>query len=164
METVIRVAIIYLLILIGLRILGKREFSQLSSQELVTLLLIPELVSPALTRQDDSLVNAGIAAASIFSLVFLTSVVSHRVRRMETVLSGKPTLLVAHGDLLVDNLNRERISPSELYTEMHKVGLERLAQVRWAVLETDGRIAIVPEEHQGNAGSSSSSSSSIAAS
>jgi uncharacterized membrane protein YcaP (DUF421 family) len=145
METVIRVIVIYVFILVGLRLLGKREFSQLSPLELITLLLVPELVSQALIREDFSLINAIIAVSTLFTLVFFTSLVLHMSAKAEKIISGVPTVLVSHGKLIDDNLNRERVSPDELFGEMHKAGLHRLDQVKWAILESDGTIALISE-------------------
>ncbi|HEY0947784.1 MAG TPA: YetF domain-containing protein [Opitutaceae bacterium] len=145
METVVRTIVVYLFILVGLRILGKREFGELSALDLVTLLLVPELVSQALTREDDSLTNAFVATATLFTLVFLTSALSHRFKRVEHFVNSKPTVLVARGQILVDNCNRERISAEEIVSEMHKNGIDEIEHVRWAILEVDGRISIVPD-------------------
>lgn len=145
METVFRVVIVYVVILAGLRVLGKRDVGQLSPLELITLILIPDLVSQGVVRSDYSLTNSLIAVTTLFSLVFLVSLCSHRFKKIEKTIGGEPTLLVAKGRLLTRNLNRERIAPEEIYSEMHKAGLDKLSAVRWAVLETDGRIAIVPE-------------------
>ena len=144
METVLRVTLFYLFILFGLRVLGKREFSQLSPLELVMLLLIPELASQSLVRDDFSLTNGIIAIATVFTLVFLSSVLQHHSKAVSRVISGSPTILVADGEFIQEHLNRERIDPGEIFSEMHKIGLSRLEQVRWAILEPDGRIAIVP--------------------
>ena len=146
METVLRVVIIYIVILVGLRVLGKREFGELSPLELITLLLIPDLVSQGVLRSDYSFTNSLISIATLFSLVFITSLFAHRFKRVEKFVDGEPTLLVANGQLLTRNMNRERISPDEIYGAMHRAGVEKLAAVRWAVLETDGRISIVPTE------------------
>lgn len=146
METVVRVAIIYAFLIIGLRLMGKREFSQLSALELVMLLLIPELVSQGVLAEDYSLTNALIAAATLLTLVFLNSLLSYRSRRVEKAMASSPTLLVADGKVLEDNLDHERITASELFGEMRKSGIDELEQVRWAVLEGDGRISIVPKK------------------
>jgi len=143
-ETVLRVTLFYLFILSGLRVLGKREFSQLSPLELVMLLLIPELASQSLVRDDFSLTNGIIAITTVFTLVFLSSVLQHHSKAVSRVISGSPTILVADGEFIQEHLNRERIDPGEIFSEMHKIGLSRLEQVRWAILETDGRISIVP--------------------
>jgi uncharacterized membrane protein YcaP (DUF421 family) len=143
METVIRVAIIYFVLLVGLRILGKREFSQLSALELITLLLAPELVAQSLVREDFSLVNALIAVTTLFSLVFFTSLVRYLSDPLEKVISGEPCILVSDGRLLAQNLDRERVDAHEIFSEMRKAGLYELQQVKWAILENDGKISII---------------------
>ncbi len=146
METVIRITLIYVAVLVGLHLLGKREFSQLSPLELVTLLLIPELVAQATVRDDFSLTNSLVALTTLLSLVFVSSVLIYKSRKFEQVIEGTPAVLVAHGQLVVENLNKERVTPDEIFSEMHQAGLEHLSQVKWAVLEDDGKISIVPEE------------------
>jgi|SRR5690606_15546522 len=144
MQTVLRVTMIYFFLFIGLRIMGKREFGQLSPSELISLLLIPELVSQSVLQEDFSLINAIIAVTTLLSLVFLTSLISHLKPKVQKFISGEPSILVAHGTLIEKSLNKERVSPEEIFSEMHKAGLYRLDQVRWAILESDGRIALIP--------------------
>jgi uncharacterized membrane protein YcaP (DUF421 family) len=146
METVLRVGSIYLFLLVALRVMGKREFSELSTIEFVTLLLIPELMQQAMIRQDYSLTNAFIGAATLLTLTFLTSLIMHRSKRAESLIGGIPVVLVEQGKLLENAMNKERVSPDEVFTQMHKEGLTRLEQVRWAILQTDGQIAIIPAE------------------
>lgn len=146
METVVRVAVIYFVILIGLRVVGKREFSQLSPLELITLMLIPELVSQSLIREDFSITNGIIGITTLFSLVFITSLMVHRSHVIERMVEGMPTVLVEHGRFIEANMNKERITPGEILAEMHRSGIEYMSQVKWAVLEGDGKISIVPED------------------
>jgi Predicted membrane protein len=146
MEIVLRVAVIYLFVMFGLRVIGKREFAQLTTLELVTIMLIPEIVSQALTREDASVAGALIGVSTLFCLVFFTSVLMQKSKKVEDVISDKPALLVAHGKFLEDSMNQERVTPGEVFNEMHRAGLERLEQVKWAVLESDGKISIIPEE------------------
>jgi uncharacterized membrane protein YcaP (DUF421 family) len=147
METVFRVVVMYIVILIGLRVMGKREFGQLTPLELVSLLIVPEIVSQAITRTDYSMTGAIVGVATLFTLVFLTSLLTHYVPPFEQVVSSSPTVIVSRGKFLEDNMNKERVTPEEVLTEMHKSGLYELSQVKWAVLETDGKISIVPEEN-----------------
>ena len=144
METVIRVVIVYALVWACFRILGKRELTQMSPFELATLLLIPQLFSRALTRQDYSMTNAIIAATTLCTLVFITSAMSYRIRGFARIVQARPTVLVQRSTLIEEHLNRERIAPEDIFSAMHKVGLERLDQVEWAILESDGRIALIP--------------------
>lgn len=153
MEIVIRIVVIYVAIVAGLRVLGKREFGQLSPLELVTLLMIPEIVSPVLNRGDASITNGIVGIVTILALVFITSVIVHLSQRFEVAVAGEPTVLVAHGRLIQKHMNQERVTPDEVFSEMHMSGLDDLSQVRWAVLESDGRISIVPEDlHQHSTG------------
>jgi uncharacterized membrane protein YcaP (DUF421 family) len=145
METVIRVTVVYLFLMVGLRVLGKREFGQMSPLELVSLLLIPELVSNALQSEDFSLVDALVAVSTLLALTVLTSMLLYMNKTAQKMIDGEPAVLVAHGQLAVDAMNRERVTTDEIFSEMHKSGLERLEQVAWAILETEGTITIVPE-------------------
>ena len=151
METVLRVGFIYLFILVLLRVLGKRELSQLTPFELVMLILIPELVSQALLREDFSMTNAVIAVTTLTSLVFITSALAYKFKRFREIVEGKSSLLVAAGKPVSEAMDRERIPLDEIAAEMRKAGIEQLAGVKWAVLETDGKIAIIgyrpDEEH-----------------
>jgi uncharacterized membrane protein YcaP (DUF421 family) len=149
MDIVLRIAAIYLFLLIALRIMGKREFGQLAPFDLVVLLLIPEIVSQALMRDDHSVTNAFVAVATLLTLVFATGTIAYRFRRLERLISGTPTTLVGHGRLLPAALNRERVAPEEILDAMHRAGLEVMPQVKWAILEGDGKITVVPWQQAG---------------
>ncbi len=150
MEAVLRVVVIYLVIVIGLRLLGKREFGQLSPLELVTLLLIPEIVSNAIQGQHFSITHAIVGVSTLFVLVFLTSLLGARSPRFQKILDGEPRVLVHDGKLIPKSLMAERVTPDEVMSEMRKAGFDELAQVRWAILETDGKISIVPKAAAGH--------------
>lgn len=144
MEPVFRVAFVYLLLLAGFRLLGKRELGQLSPFELVVLICIPEIFSDAFVGGDHSMTAATVGGTTLLALVFLTSVLSHRFRGFQRVVEGDPTVLVYNGAFVERNMNRERVPPTEVFAEMHVAGLERLSQVRWAILEENGKIALIP--------------------
>jgi uncharacterized membrane protein YcaP (DUF421 family) len=128
--------------------MGKREFSQLSPLELVTLLLIPDILSQGILREDHSLTNGLIAIATLFSLVFVSSVLQYHSKKFARIISGEPTVLAEQGRLIPDHMDKERVSPEEIFDHMRESGIERLEQVKWAILETDGKISIVPSEQQ----------------
>lgn len=141
---VVRVVVIYLAIFLGLRILGKRELSELSPLELLTLLLIPELAQEAFTGGSEYLYLSLIGIATLLSVVFIISIISHLSPQAQNLIEGRPTVLIENGAFISAHLNIERITPDELMSEIHKAGLGRLDQVKWAILETDGKISIVP--------------------
>jgi uncharacterized membrane protein YcaP (DUF421 family) len=142
-ETVLRVVFVYAFVWACFRTLGKRELSQMAPFELVMLLLIPQFFSRALTRQDYSMTNSIVAATTLFSLVILTSIASFKFTGFRHFIESKPTVLVRQGELLRDSLGHERIAPDEIFSAMHKAGIERIEEVAWAILESDGKIAII---------------------
>ncbi len=146
MEIVARVVFIYFAIMLGLRGLGKREFGELAPFDLVVLLLIPEIVSSAIVGSDFSLTAAFVALATLFGLVIATSVLSFRFPRLDRVISGTPAVIVTNGILIPEQLQLERVSPGEIHDALHRVGLERIDQVKWAILESDGRITVIPRQ------------------
>lgn len=144
METVIRVAITYLFVIVGLRLVGKRTFGELSPPDLVILLLIPEFLSQGVLMEDFSLTNGMVAVSALLLLGFVTEVISYRFPRAGSVVGGNPVTVVSHGFLRTDHMDRERLAPDEVLDAMQRVGLERMEQVKWAVLYPDGTVAVVP--------------------
>ena len=143
METVIRVVFVYVFVWACFRVLGKRELSQMAPFELVMLLFVPQFFSRALTRQDYSMTNAIAASTTLFSLVLLTSILSFKFGAFRRFMEARPTVLVKSGQILSRSLGQERIAAEEIFSAMHKAGVERLEQVQWAILEADGKIAII---------------------
>jgi uncharacterized membrane protein YcaP (DUF421 family) len=144
METVLRVVVVYVIVWACFRVVGKRELTQMTPFELVTLLFIPQLFSRAITRQDYSMTNAIIGTTTLFALVFITSTLSYRFPRFRAVLEAQPTVLVTRGQFHRHFLDRERITADDVFSAMHKAGIADLRDVEWAILEGDGKIAIVP--------------------
>lgn len=144
MDVVLRITLVYLFLLAALRVIGKREFGELAPMELISLLLIPEILSASLMRENFSLTSAIVGSCTLLVCVFITSLLAQRSRRIEEVLQGRPSLLVSNGKLIPKTLEVERVTLDDLYSEMRHAGLSRLSQVRWAVLEGDGKISIIP--------------------
>lgn len=150
METVLRVVIIYFAVVAGMRVIGKREFSQLAAHEFVILLIIPEMVSTSLNQNDKSLTNALVGLATILALVFLTSLFSHRYKPIERLISDSAAVLVHRGQVFDDTCNKERVTPEEIMSEARRSGVERFEDIKWAVLESDGHIAVIKADSVGN--------------
>ena len=90
--------------------------------------------------------NAVIAATTLFSLVVATSIGSFRFAGFRRLMQSEPTVLVRSGEIMRRPLDRERIAAAEIFSAMHKAGIERIEDVAWAILESDGKIAIVRTE------------------
>lgn len=147
METVVRVAVIYLFVYVGLRVIGKREFGELSPIELVTLLLIPEITAQAIPGGDDfSLVTGLTGVATLLLLVFLTSLVHYLKPAVARAVEGEPRVLVQNGVLLRAGMDRERVTADEIMAAIREAGLDELRKVRWAILEVDGRISVISSD------------------
>lgn len=144
METVLRVLIIYAFVTLGLRYLGKRELSELSPHELIMLMLVPELATQGLNRNDLSITNSLIGISTLLSLVFLTSLLSYRSKKIRSWLEGDPVILFAKGEFRREVMDRERVSSDEILGEARCRGLESLEEVKWAILEPDGQIVCIP--------------------
>ncbi|MCO8029923.1 DUF421 domain-containing protein [Brevundimonas diminuta] len=143
LDLVVRVTIIFIALTAGFRFLGKRELSQMSPFEIVTLLLIAEIVSPSLTAGDESIPGALIGAATLLLLTFIDSVMTYRLKWFQTVSEAPPTIVINRGRLVEDVLHKDRVRPDEILSEMRKSGIERLEMVKWGVLEPDGRMSFV---------------------
>lgn len=144
METVLRVLIVYVFVMVGLRLVGKRTFGQLSPADLVILLLIPEFLQQGVAREDFSMINGLVAVSTLLLLGFLTELLGYRFQRAGDVVNGSPVTVVSQGFMRTDHMDRERLAPEEILDAMHRAGLERMEQVKWAVLYPDGTVAVVP--------------------
>ena len=146
METVVRVLFVYVFLMFALRVMGKREFSEFSPLELVVLHLIPEMLQQALVGHDPSLTNALVATCTLLLAVFGTSLLSYLRPGVERAVESEPSVLAHDGKLVERNLRLERITPDELLGEIRQQGYERLEDVKWAILESSGKISVVPTD------------------
>lgn len=148
MDFVVRVTVIYIFLLLALRFIGKRELGEMAPMEFLVLMMIPEIVSQALSDDDHSLTGAILGICTLLSLVFITSFFSYRFKKVGEIIEGNPTILVCDGRLIRKNADKERVSIEEIYSEMHKNGYERIEDIRWVILEPDGKLAFIPQQKQ----------------
>jgi len=141
---VIRTALVYLAVYIGLRLTGKRELGQMTVFDLVVIILIANAVQNAMVGPDTSITGGIIAAFVLLAINAVVSRVRLRSRRWETLLEGTPTVLIQNGQLVLPNLQKEGIEQSELEMAMREHGVDSMNDVKLAVLEVDGSISIVP--------------------
>lgn len=141
--TALRMAFVYVLVLAWFRVLGKRELSQMSPFEIVTLFFIPQLFRNAIMRDDNSMLSAIIGSTTLFFLVFACSLLSFRSRRVAALLESEPTVLVRNGVILDAACTRERITPEDIESAVHRAGLIDVSQVRLAILEPNSQISVI---------------------
>jgi uncharacterized membrane protein YcaP (DUF421 family) len=140
-----RTTLTYVVLLAGLRVLGKRDLSQLTPFEAILLFLIPQLFRNYLVGQDDSLLTALVAATTLLLLVYATSALAFVSPRLKGLVTSGPSVLVEHGALVEREMQRERIGPEEIDAALRQHGVERLDQVKVAMLESDGSISVIRE-------------------
>ncbi len=143
-EIVLRTAIVYLFLVVALRISGKREVGSMSILELVVVLIISDAVQNSMVGENTTLWGGLVAVLTLLGLDYALKYVTRRSRRLRRAIEGEPRLLVRDGRLLNRALAEEKVEPSEVRAAIRAQGLERVEDVKLAVLETDGTISVIP--------------------
>ena len=140
-EILLRTAVIYLLVLIGVRISGKREVGQMTPFDLTLLLLLSNSVQNAMTGPDTSLAGGVVAASTLLILNYLIAEASGTNRRFRRFVQGQPSLLVHDGKVIDSHMAREHVSLDELHRALREHGISCIEQTALAVLEVDRSIS-----------------------
>jgi uncharacterized membrane protein YcaP (DUF421 family) len=142
-EIPLRTAIVYGIVLIGVRLAGKREIGQMTSFDLVLLLLLSNAVQNAMTGPDNSLTGGVEAALTLFVLNVGIVYAAFRLPSVQRGLGGSATLLINNGHIIRENLKHELITEDELLAALREHGCVSPTDVALAVLEVDGSISVV---------------------
>jgi uncharacterized membrane protein YcaP (DUF421 family) len=143
-DIVLRTTLVYVIILVGLRLAGKREIGQMTVFDLVVLLLLANAVQNAMVGPDTSLVGGIAAALVLLALNSLVAQLRLRWPRLRRIVEGSPTLLVLRGEVITSHLQRESIDQETLEAALREHGIAEISEVEMAVLEIDGSISVVP--------------------
>ena len=145
MDSVIRALVTYLFLLLVFRVAGKRSLAEMSSFELVILLIISEATQQAMIDDDHSMTNAGIAILTLVGAGIVMTVLKERFPRFQRVVAGAPLLLIQDGEIMYERLKHSRIGVDEIMAAARTShGLERIADIKHALLEAGGGISIIP--------------------
>ena len=145
MDTVLRSVAVYLFLLIVFRISGKRSLSQITTFDFILLLIISEATQQALIGVDNSMINSAIVVATLIGLNILMSLLKQRSNWFDRLLDDIPLLIVSDGKPLKDRMQQARVDEDDvLDAARENYGLERMDQIRHAILERDGQISIIP--------------------
>jgi uncharacterized membrane protein YcaP (DUF421 family) len=143
MDIAIRAAIAFLFIFFLTRVIGRRELSSLEPFDLILLIVLGDLIQQGVTQSDYSVTGLFIAGSTMALLTVLVSYLSFRFPRARPVLDGEPIVIVRDGKPIEGNLRRERLTLEEVMAEARLQQIDSLDKVRWAVLETSGRISFI---------------------
>jgi uncharacterized membrane protein YcaP (DUF421 family) len=145
MDLVIRATVVFFFIFLVCRIAGKRELGSLEPFDLILLIVMGDLVQQGITQNDYSVTGALLVISTITLLTVFVSYVNFRFKPLRSMLEGEPIVIVQDGRPIERNLRRERMTIEEVLAEARQQEHESLEDVRWAVLETDGRISFIPK-------------------
>lgn len=141
LQIALRTVVIYSVVLIGVRLSGKREVGQMTPFDLTLLLLLSNSVQNAMTGPDTSLFGGVAAAATLLILNYLVADLSGVNRRFRRLIQGQPSLLVHDGKIIESHMAKEHVSMDELQRALREHGIPSCHDVALAVLEVDGSIS-----------------------
>ena len=146
LDIVARTAVVYLMLLVGLRLTGKRQVGQLTPFDLLLLLLLANSVQNAMVGPDTSVYGGLIAAATLLVANAVVARVTRGSKAVTRLVEGTPTILIRHGQILEPNLASEGITDADLLRSLREHGVDDLSVVRSAVLEVDGTVSVLRED------------------
>jgi uncharacterized membrane protein YcaP (DUF421 family) len=153
MESVIRAAAIYGLLLLVFRLTGNRSLGQITTFDFILLLIISEAIQNGMVGNDFSVTNAVILILTLVMIDIGLSLLKSRLPIVQKWVEGVPVVIVDHGQPLPERMHTSRVDVSDVLTAARKLhGLERMDQIKYAVLERSGDISIIPRERRGAPG------------
>ncbi len=147
MDAVLRAAAIYVVLLLAFRIAGRRTLAEMTPFDLVLVFIIGEATQQALLGQDFSVTNAVLVIVTLLFLDIVMSLAKERSGTFEKLIDGVPTIIVADGRPLTERMRRARVDEADVMEAARRLhGIERLDQIKYAVLEVSGGISVIPNE------------------
>lgn len=147
MDTILRAAAVYIAVLLLLRLAGRRTVAEMTPFDLVMLLIIGDATQQAILGNDFSMTTAFLVVATLIVLDVALSIAKQRHPFVAKLIDGVPMVLVENGNPLRDRMRRARVSLEDVMQSAREShGLERLDQIKFAVLEISGGISIIPRE------------------
>jgi uncharacterized membrane protein YcaP (DUF421 family) len=145
MDLALRAVALFFFVYLLTRIIGRRELSALEPFDLILLIVIGDAIQQGLTQDDYSVTGALIVVGTFAALQVFISFLSYRFPRMRPALDGEPIVIVQDGKPIERNLKRERLTVEEVMVEARQQQIASMDDIAWAVLETSGRVSIIPK-------------------
>lgn len=147
MDSIIRALAVYGFLLVVFRITGKRSLAQITTFDAVLLLIISEAVQQALIDGDESMTNGFLIVITLLAADIALSVATIRSSKIDKFVNDAPLLLIEDGRMHEDRLKKSRVSADDIIEHARELrGLERLDQIKYAVLERNGTVTVIPKE------------------
>ena len=150
MDTVLRGLLVYVVLLVVFRAAGKRSVAEITTFDFILLLIISEVVQEALVDGDSSMTKAFLLIITLVGFDILLSLLKQRWPRFDRWVDGSPLVVMADGELLQERMRKARVDVADILSAARSShGLERLDQIKFAVLERNGAISVVPKAPSG---------------
>lgn len=147
MEIILRTAGLYVFLIIIFRLAGKRALSEANTFDFVVLLIISEVTQQALVGKDYSVTTAMLAITTLVGLGLLLAAIKQKSRAAERLLDGGPVIIIHEGELLRDRMRKLHVDEDDILEAAHaQTGTPALDGIRYAVVEKDGQISIIPKK------------------
>jgi uncharacterized membrane protein YcaP (DUF421 family) len=143
MDIVLRALFAFVFVFLITRLIGRRELSSLEPFDLILLVVVGDLIQQGITQSDMSFTGAVLATGTFALMVLAVSYVGFRFRRLRPLLDPQPLIVVQDGEVLEANLRKERMTVDELLAEARTQQIASLDDVKWAVLESNGRVSFI---------------------
>ncbi len=145
MDTVLRAGAMYLVLLLIFRLAGKRTMSEADVFDFLMLLIISETTQQAMVGNDHSFTNAILLITTLVFITILISLIKQRSPLVSKIVDDEPLLVVANGQLLKDRADKLRVNEDDILEAAREIhGLERFEQIKFAVVERNGKISVIP--------------------
>jgi uncharacterized membrane protein YcaP (DUF421 family) len=144
MDIVVRAFFAFVFVVVVTRVIGRRELSSLEPFDLILLIVLGDLIQQGVTQSDYSFTGLVLAGGTFTLLTVGVSYLVFRFRRVRPLFEPEPLILVEEGKVIDRNLRRERLTVEELLAEARLQQISSLGDIRWAVLESSGKISIIP--------------------
>jgi uncharacterized membrane protein YcaP (DUF421 family) len=146
MDLVLRALVLFAGVYILLRLVGRRELAEMEPVDFILLIVLGDAIQQGLTQDDYSVTGALTTIFTIAAIQVVLGYTAFRSKRVRTILEGEPVVLIEDGRVIDKNLRRARIAEEELAEEARLSQVASLSDIAWAVLETSGKISIIPKQ------------------
>jgi len=147
MDSVLRAAAMYVALMILFKIAGRRSLAELTTFDLVLLMIIGEATQQALLGDDFSLTNALVVIVTLIAVDVGLSLLKRRFSTVSRLIDGEPTILIEHGKILHHRLRHARLVEADLMEAARSnQGIETVEQIKFAILERNGKISFIPQD------------------
>jgi len=143
----LRTVCMYVIIFLVLRVMGKREIGKLSVLDLVISVMIAEIAVIEIEQVDDNLMHGIVPILILLIIQIISAVLSMKSRKVRLLLDGKPTVVVANGEIYRDELKKQRYNLDDLMLQLRENGVTSISEIDFAILETSGKLSVIPKSN-----------------